>query len=103
MKLQITDIARLTESKVAKIELAEIRLQTYFRLIESEIVEIQCFVDAIFLFVVVVALIVLLIDFCVDALIASIIDVSAVDASMTVTMIRVFDAVMPRNLMLTKN
>ena len=57
------------------------------------------FVDTIFRFVVAVVLVAVLIDFCVDALIASIIDVLAVDASMTVKQMNVFVFVlMSRNL-----
>ena len=69
------DVARSARSEIAEIELAEVRLRAHFRLIESEVAEAADvrFVDAVFHFVVAVALTV--------ALVA---DFSAVDASMTV-------------------
>ena len=78
---------------VAEVELAKIRLQAHFRLIESEVAEIQCLVDAVFRFVVAVALIAVLIGLFVDALIAPIADVSAVDASVAVRRFFAFDII----------
>ena len=75
------DVVRSTEPEIVEIERAEIRLRAHFRLIKFEIAEIR-FVDAVFLFVVAVALVAVLIDFRVDVLIAPIIDVLIVDALM---------------------
>ena len=75
-QVMITDIARLTEPEVAEIR----------------------FVDAILRFVVAVALIAVLIDLFVDIFVAPVTNVLAVDAPITVTIIRVFDAVMPKSL-----
>ena len=69
MKLQIADVARSAGSEVAEIEFAEIRLRAQFRLIEPEAAEVW-FVDAVFCFVVAVALIAVLIGPLVDALVA---------------------------------
>ena len=67
------DVSQTIESEIVEIEFAE----TEF----FEIAEIQCFVNAVFRFVVAVALVVHLIDFHFDVLIASIAAVLTVDAS----------------------
>ena len=67
---------------VAEVERAEARLRAHFRLVEPEVAEVR-FVDAVPPFVVAVASVVVLIGPFVDALVAPVTDVSAVDAPMT--------------------
>ena len=74
---------------VAEVELAEARLQAHFRLIEPEVAEVQCLVDAVPRFVVAVAPIAVLIGPFVDELVAPVADVSAVDALMAVKQMNV--------------
>ena len=71
-QMKVADVARTAGPEVAEIERAEIEF--------SEIAEIQCFADAVFSFVVAVASVAYLIDFRVDALVASVAAASAVDA-----------------------
>ena len=71
-QIKIIDVVQTTESEITKIEFVE----TEF----FEIAEIQCFINAVFRFVIVVALVIYLIDFHFDVLIASIAAASVVDA-----------------------
>ena len=72
-QIKMIDVARSTASKIAEVEL-------------SEIAEIR-FVDVVFRFVVAVASIVYLIDFCFDALIALVVEIADVDASADVLIV----------------
>ena len=88
--MKITDVARMTASEIAEIELSEIAR----------------YVNAVLRFVVAVASITYLINFCVDVLIAPIAEIADADAltvvSIAVTRFLAFDIV-EMNLMIIKN
>ena len=84
-----TDIAQTTEFEIAEVESAKIEF--------FEIAEIQCFVDAVFCFIVAIALFVYLIDFRVNvvaSIVVSIVEIANV--SIAVKQINAFVFVLMR-------